>query len=97
MAIYGARWRVVGTLGQGGQAHTFHVKDVRDGSTGYVLKRLINVNRKGRFDQEIAVLRRLEAPGIPRILDHGVDDNGRGFLVVPYAGTDLTKTQTSTG
>lgn len=89
--MYGDRWRVIGSLGEGGQAHTFHVTDQQTGSAGFVLKRLINVNRKGRFEREVTVLQRLDAQGIPKIIDFGVDDKGRGFLVTHYLGEDLTK------
>jgi hypothetical protein len=41
----------VESIGEGGQAHTYLVRDVEDESNAYVLKRLKNVNRRDRFDR----------------------------------------------
>jgi serine/threonine protein kinase len=88
---FGDRWEVVETLGEGGQAHTFRVRDLADGSTGWVLKRLKNPKRLDRFLREIDALRKLKSEHIPAIEDFAVSDepNGVSYLVTRYVGTDL--------
>ena len=90
MSVWGDRWRVVESIGEGGQAHTYLVRDVADESNAYVLKRLKNLNRRDRFDREIAALRRIDSAHVPKLVDVG-EHGGRPFLVTPYAGMDLTK------
>jgi serine/threonine protein kinase len=87
---YGGRWKVIGNLGEGGQAHTFRVRDLEDGSTGWVLKRLKNTNRLDRFGLEIDALARLTSSHIPRIVDSAISDDV-SYLVTPYVGKDLTR------
>jgi serine/threonine protein kinase len=89
LKLLGGRWQITGSLGEGGQAHTFRVRDVRDGSEAWVLKRLKNLTRLGRFEREISALARLSSQHIPQIVDYSLDDPP--FLVTPYVGTDLTK------
>jgi serine/threonine protein kinase len=86
---FGNRWEVVDQLGEGGQAHTFRVRDLTDGTTGWVLKRLKNPNRRNRFEQEIASLTRLQSSHIPRVVDSAIGDVS--YLVTPYLGEDLTR------
>ncbi|MCA1606590.1 MAG: protein kinase [Acidobacteria bacterium] len=88
--LLGNRWRLVKSLGEGGQAHTFHVHDVHRRLDGFVLKRLKNPSRKARFEREIDALRRLNSPQIPTVVDIG-DDNGKPFMVTEYVGIDLTR------
>ncbi len=49
-------------LGEGGQAHTFKVRDLRDDSKTRVLKKLKNPKRLGRFRREIEALKKIESP-----------------------------------
>jgi serine/threonine protein kinase len=86
---YGGRWRVVRSLGEGGQAHTFIVRDLTTGSEDWVLKRLKNHERLGRFQREVSALQRLNSPRIPAIEDYSVDDPP--FVVSRNAGVSLTK------
>jgi len=82
---YGNRWEITGSLDEGGQAHTFRVKDLRDGSTDWVLKRLKNTNRIGRFKEEVAALQALDSPRIPKVEDFSFEDPA--YLVYKYLGT----------
>lgn len=84
------RWELVEGLGEGGQAHTFLVRDVENDSTGWVLKRLKNPKRVDRFRREIEALERLSSPHIPRVVDSGISDE-LSYLVTPYVGKDLTR------
>ena len=68
--VYGGRWEILGSLREGGQAHTFLVRDKRgEGETQYVLKRLKNLNRIDRFKNEIEAIRNLTHINIVRLVD----------------------------
>lgn len=87
------RWERVADLGQGGQAHTFLVKDLQDESTGWVLKRLNNPKRIGRFQREVEAQSKLNSPHIPPVVDYVVsDEKGKSYLVTPYVGPNLLDT-----
>lgn len=87
MADFGPRWEKISDLREGGQAHTFRVKD-RDTSDGktYVLKRLKNSKRTDRFDREIEACRKLEHPNVLKIVDYGIlpGKDGKPFFVSDY-------------
>ena len=84
------RWKVVESLGEGGQAHTFLIEDGTGGIEGrLVLKRLKNPKRLGRFEQEVAALQRIESAHIPRVIDYSLAPVA--FLVTPYLGVALPK------
>lgn len=85
---YGDRWEVIESLPGGGQAAVFSVRDLTDDSTGWVLKRLKNVNRLGRFEQEIEALKRIESPRIPAVVDYSLDDPP--YLVTKNVGEALS-------
>lgn len=87
--LFGDRWENLGSLGEGGQAHVFRVRDRRDGSTGWVLKRLKNPKRLGRFELEVHALRAMRSDHILPIEDFDLDEPA--FLVTPLVGRDLTK------
>lgn len=86
MADFGSKWRHVRDLGEGGQAHTFIVKSIIEGSSGaeYVAKRLKNPKREDRFKREIQAIERLEHPHILAIIEDGVDSKGRPFIVTEF-------------
>jgi serine/threonine protein kinase len=86
---FGDRWEVIESLGEGGQAHTFMVRDLRDGTTGWVLKRLKNPTRQARFEREIRALSRLQSSHVPSIVDFAIGD--RSYLVTPYVGRNLVQ------
>jgi serine/threonine protein kinase len=90
MAKRYGRWQTVETLGEGGQAHTFSVRNTEDGSTGWVLKRLKNPKRVDRFNREIEMLTRLTSSHIPAVVDFGISGE-HYYLVTPYVGTNLTE------
>lgn len=92
--IYGERWAVVESLGEGGQAHTFRVRDRRDGSDHWVLKRLKNVGRSGRFEREVRQLQQLRSQHVPELVDWhipAIGSDGPAYHVTRYAGRDLTR------
>jgi serine/threonine protein kinase len=76
------------SLGEGGQAHTFVVRDLTSGSEDWVLKRLKNRNRLGRFEREIEALQRLDSSRIPTIADYSVGNPA--YIVSRFAGDSLS-------
>jgi hypothetical protein len=64
----------MGSVGEGGQAHAYRVKDRRDGSTGWILKEIKNKDRLGRFEREIRALETIDSPHIPKTEDYSVSD-----------------------
>jgi len=80
----------VKALGEGGQAHTFLVTDLKGGGdTQYVLKRLKNTERLDRFKREIEAVRNLSHPNIVRLIDFDTSSD-RPYLVTEYcAGGSL--------
>jgi len=91
----GGRWAPIRSLGEGGQARTFLVRDLNDGSEGWVLKLLKNARRKGRFEREIAALSRLSSKHIPPVVDYSLDDPA--YLVTQFVGSDLEHRRTGRG
>ena len=88
---FGGRWRVERSLGEGGQAHTFIVREKNTDSAGWVLKRLKNRQRLGRFKQEIEALQRLDSPRIPRVEDFSVEEPA--YIVTRLVGESLPKAE----
>lgn len=88
MADFGARWKKISDLGEGGQAHTFVVQRADD-SLGrwYVAKRLKNLKRSDRFEREIQAVERLVHPHILSLVDRGTDQKGRPFIVTEHCST----------
>lgn len=66
--IFDEKWQVVKDLREGGQAHTFLVRDLKTDGLA-VLKRLKNPNRLPRFEQEVAAIKSLDHPRVLRLLD----------------------------
>lgn len=89
--IYGNRWETVESLGEGGQAHTFIVKDVKGGGdTRYALKRLKNPDRIQRFKREVEAVQKLVHENIVQLVDFDLEAD-RPYLVTEYcAGGSLS-------
>jgi serine/threonine protein kinase len=87
--LYGNRWEIDRSLGQGGQADVFLVKDVSGAVSDLsVLKRIRNGKRRDRFVAEVNACKMLSHPNIIRVLDHSaldVDDDNeeKMYLVMP--------------
>ncbi len=90
--IFGQRWEIVSNLGEGGQAHTFIVKDIKvDSSTQYVLKRLKNLKRLERFAREIDAVSNLDHPNIVRLIDYDIDAPKPYLVTENCSGGSLEK------
>ena len=86
------RWRIVRSLGEGGQGYTFLGEDATSPSSELVvIKRFKNESRAERFEREVTALRALAHPNIVEIIDHAaVNATESLFLVMKYAaGGDL--------
>jgi serine/threonine protein kinase len=82
--VYGERWEIVKSLGEGGQAHTFLVIDKKgEGEIQYVLKRLKNIQRIERFRREIEAIRNLSHENIVRLIDFNLEAE-KPYLVTEY-------------
>jgi serine/threonine protein kinase len=82
-------WRVVRPIGRGGMGEVYEVARADGHFEQRAALKLIRGERwsaemAGRFRQERQILARLEHAGIARLLDGGVSDDGRPYLVVEY-------------
>src|SRR3990167_2119353 len=75
---YGGRWTVLRSIGGGGQADAFQVRDLFDGSDHWVLRRVRNRQRLGRLAEEAKALSTIKSDRIPRLEDYNFDE---GYLV----------------
>lgn len=89
MTTIDGRWKILRALAEGGQGHAFLVRDLTNGSEGWVLKRLKNRRRLERFEREIEALAAIASPHIPAV--QGFSLHEPAYVVTPYLGLDLTK------
>ncbi|MBB5208086.1 serine/threonine-protein kinase [Chiayiivirga flava] len=82
-------WRLLQPLGQGGMGMVYLAERAGD---GYVQRGALKLIKRGmdsaavvaRFRNERSILSRLTQPNIARLLDGGVAEDGRPFLVMEY-------------
>lgn len=87
---FGNRWELIKQLGEGGQSHVFLVKDLTgEYSDNCVLKRLKNLNRIERFEQEIRAGIELSHSQIAPILDFALNEKPY-FITKQYPGSLLS-------
>ena len=67
------QWSKKKSLGEGGQGITYLVENPKMPNETYVLKRLKNSKRIGRFKREIDVLKKIDHPYILKIIDSDLD------------------------
>jgi len=90
-------YRVIRTLGQGGMGTVFLAERVEGGFEQQVALKLVSKGMDSeaivrRFHQERQILARLEHPGIARLLDGGMSDDGRPFFAMEYVdGEPITE------
>ena len=84
MAKQYGKWKVIRSLSEGGQAHTYLVSlDGSEDGEVFVLKRLKNLNRIERFKKEIRACFELSHRNILRIEDHDYE-NQKPYFVSEY-------------
>jgi serine/threonine protein kinase len=90
--LFGQRWEVKKDLGGGGQSWTYLVEDKGAGDgKQYVLKRLKNVDRLGRFRQEVETLQQLSHQHIIRVVDFDLDSETPYFVSEYCEGGDVQR------
>lgn len=77
-------WTRGGSLGEGGQAHTFLAtrRDPPDDHQ-YVIKLLKNKKRIDRFKVEVKILKQVEHPNVLRVIDADLDGD-KAWYVAPF-------------
>ena len=87
--IFGGRWRLIKSVGEGGQSWVYIVEDTTGEFKGvYALKRLKRQDRAARFRNEVEILRRLNNDHIIKLVDAQVWEDGgndSSYLVMPVA------------
>ncbi len=88
-------WKLIERIGSGGSGEVYRAEraDGRYAQTVAVkLLRREAIDTLPRFEAEQRILARLEHPGIARLYDAGVADDGRPYTVMEWVeGTDLTR------
>ncbi|NLY94179.1 MAG: serine/threonine protein kinase [Myxococcales bacterium] len=84
--LVGGRFRVEGTLGEGGMAHVYAARDERDG-TEVALKllkpgALASAEIVSRFEREAEALSRLDHPAVVKLVARGFTDSGQLYLAM---------------
>ncbi|MCB2068117.1 MAG: hypothetical protein KDE15_15910, partial [Erythrobacter sp.] len=78
-------WQVDGLLGRGGMGSVYRVSRVDGGFEQQAALKLMHGQRAvdlARFEAERQVLARLDHPGIARLLDGGIDAEGRPWMAM---------------
>jgi len=80
-------YRILGVLGQGGMGTVFRAERTSGGFEQRVALKLVKKGMDSevilaRFRQERQILARLEHPGIARLIDGGVADDGRPYFAM---------------
>ncbi|UGB38558.1 serine/threonine-protein kinase [Frateuria soli] len=83
-------YRILRLLGEGGMGMVYLAERCNEGFSQQVALKFLSASAQGspilheRFSQERRLLARLEHPGIARLLDGGVMDDGQPFLAMEY-------------
>ena len=87
-------WQLVRRLGSGGMGEVFEARRSDGSFEQHAAVKLLQVGavaQHERFDAERRILARLEHPGISRLLDGGVTDDGRPWMAMELvAGVPIT-------
>jgi eukaryotic-like serine/threonine-protein kinase len=82
--IYGKRWEVLRPLGEGGQAHTFIVRDIDSSSEKkYVIKLIKSPKGISRLKKEIKAIKSLDHPNIVKLVDYQIESE-EPYLITEY-------------
>ena len=87
-------WRIVRTIGHGGMGAVYEAARADGGFDQRAALKIIGVEASAyltRFEDERAIVARLEHPGIARLYDGGLDSDGHPFMAMEYVdGTIIT-------
>jgi serine/threonine protein kinase len=79
--VFGKRWEILDELSEGGQAHAFLVKDLKNpDAQPSVLKRLKNPKRIDRFVAEVEAIKKVDHANVLKILDNDLDHDPAYFV-----------------
>jgi serine/threonine protein kinase len=88
------KWRVLRSLSEGGQAHTFVVVDTLSASgPEYVLKRFKNPHRLDRYRVELQAISKLSHPNVIRLVDAQLEAAPYYIVTEHCAGGSLDKAE----
>ena len=97
-AVVAGRYRVRARLGEGGMGSVYSVEDLYQPGAIWAMKELLDdagapedeiLAANQRFDAEIALMRRLSHPRVPRFIE-SFSDGGRRYFVMDFiAGSNL--------
>ena len=87
-------WQLIRRIGSGGMGEVFEARRSDGNFEQHAAVKLLQTGAVGqheRFDAERSILARLEHPGISRLLDGGVTDDGRPWMAMELvAGVPIT-------
>ena len=87
-------WSLIRRIGSGGMGEVFEARRADGGFEQRAAVKLLQVGAVGlheRFHAERRILARLEHPGIARLLDGGVSEDGRPWMAMEFVeGTAIT-------
>jgi serine/threonine-protein kinase len=90
----GSRWELSGPLGEGGMGEVWAARDLVTGRR-VAIKRIhrgreTDSDSVKRFQREMRAVVALDSPHVARVLESGIDDDGRPFMVMDLlVGEDL--------
>ena len=73
---------ILRALSEGSTATVSLAQDPESGAE-VILKQLHHPHHRATAEHELALLRFVDLPGVPKVLDHGLDDTGRPWLRGP--------------
>ena len=83
--IFGDRWKIERQIAIGGQAFIYLVKDIKtQDDKNYILKKLKNPKRIGRFEKEIEALTIIRSKYISEIIDYKISEKGFSYYVMSF-------------
>ena len=80
-------WRVVRAIGRGGMGTVYEAARAEGGFAQRAALKIIAIDASAyldRFEDERAIVARLEHPGIVRLYDGGLDDDGHPFMAMEF-------------
>ncbi|WP_174297410.1 serine/threonine-protein kinase, partial [Sphingomonas bacterium] len=86
-------WQIVRAIGRGGMGTVYEAARAEGGFAQRAALKIIAIDASAyldRFEDERAIVARLEHPGIARLYDGGLDDDGHPFMAMEFVdGTPI--------
>ncbi|MBY8855416.1 protein kinase [Nocardia sp. CA2R105] len=100
LEVVAGRFQLLGPIGRGNMGEVHRARDLQaaeESADSVVAVKLILRSRSGalvssssssttaqRFEREVRIMRLLDHPNLPRLIDGGVDDQGRAYLAMEF-------------